>query len=75
MNLRDAHYHSTFYLTCRCVCEPGYFQCPGDQCIPVDRLCDGHKDCPSGTDEAICAIKGNKYSYILYFLYFPPTNM
>uniref|UniRef100_A0A3Q1FCU8 SCO-spondin n=1 Tax=Acanthochromis polyacanthus TaxID=80966 RepID=A0A3Q1FCU8_9TELE len=37
-----------------CVCAPGEFQCPGDQCVPADRVCDGHKDCPSGIDEAVC---------------------
>uniref|UniRef100_A0A667YJF4 SCO-spondin n=1 Tax=Myripristis murdjan TaxID=586833 RepID=A0A667YJF4_9TELE len=40
-----------------CVCPPGEFQCPGDKCVPADRVCDGHRDCPSGTDEAVCPSK------------------
>lgn len=43
-----------------CVCSPGEFQCPGDECVPAHRVCDGHRDCPSGTDEAVCPRKGAK---------------
>lgn len=45
---------------CSCVCAPGEFQCRGDQCVPADRVCDGTKDCPSGSDEAVCPSKGTK---------------
>uniref|UniRef100_H3CTP6 SCO-spondin n=1 Tax=Tetraodon nigroviridis TaxID=99883 RepID=H3CTP6_TETNG len=38
----------------RCVCAPGEFQCPDDKCVSASRVCDGHTDCPTGTDEAIC---------------------
>lgn len=40
------------------MCEPGEFQCPDDQCVAAERVCDGHKDCPSGTDETACSSKG-----------------
>lgn len=42
----------------RCVCSPGEFQCPNDKCVPANRVCDGHTDCPTGTDEAICPSRG-----------------
>lgn len=45
---------------CSCVCAPGEFQCRIDQCVPADRVCDGTKDCPSGSDEAVCPSKGTK---------------
>lgn len=37
-----------------CVCAAGELQCPGDLCVPAERVCDGVPDCPSGTDEAVC---------------------
>lgn len=53
--IRRPHY---LILCFRCVCAPGEFQCPGDQCVPADSVCDGNRDCPSGTDEAVCPSKG-----------------
>uniref|UniRef100_A0A8C6SYU3 Uncharacterized protein n=1 Tax=Neogobius melanostomus TaxID=47308 RepID=A0A8C6SYU3_9GOBI len=48
--------HRLVTMTKGCVCPPGEFQCPGDQCVPADQLCDGHKDyCVDGSDELGCA--------------------
>ncbi|XP_041123031.1 low-density lipoprotein receptor-related protein 2 [Polyodon spathula] len=34
-------------------CYPGEWPCPDSTaCIPVSKLCDGHSDCPLGTDES-----------------------
>lgn len=44
----------------RCVCAPGEFQCPDDKCVPANRVCDGQRDCPAGTDEEICPSRGKK---------------
>lgn len=52
------HHYLNVLAGFRCVCAPGEFQCPGDQCVPADKVCDGHRDCPSGTDEAVCPSKG-----------------
>ncbi|GAU89348.1 hypothetical protein RvY_01905 [Ramazzottius varieornatus] len=37
-------------------CGQDHFKCPSDprKCIPVDRMCDGQKDCPNNEDE-ICS--------------------
>ena len=32
---------------------PSEFQC-SDECIPMDWLCDGRKDCSDGSDEKNC---------------------
>uniref|UniRef100_W5N103 Low-density lipoprotein receptor-related protein 2 n=1 Tax=Lepisosteus oculatus TaxID=7918 RepID=W5N103_LEPOC len=33
-------------------CYPGEWPCPGSLfCVPVSKVCDGHVDCPGGTDE------------------------
>lgn len=57
------------YLFFSCVCAPGEFQCPGDQCLPADRVCDGHRDCPSGIDEAVCPSKGRDNNKISFFMF------
>lgn len=57
---------SYLFSAYRCVCAAGEFQCPGDQCVPVDTVCDGHRDCPSGTDEAICPSRGNSTNAVLF---------
>ncbi|XP_040583657.2 LOW QUALITY PROTEIN: low-density lipoprotein receptor-related protein 2 [Lepeophtheirus salmonis] len=35
------------------VCPSGSWKCPGisDHCVPIDKICDDHFDCPNGADE------------------------
>ncbi|MCA9715609.1 MAG: hypothetical protein H6713_21010 [Myxococcales bacterium] len=36
-----------------CYCDVGHVAvCPGADCLPEDRVCDGEADCPGGEDEA-----------------------
>lgn len=46
------------WLFSSCVCAQTEFQCPGAQCVPAEKVCDGLRDCPSGTDEAVCPVGG-----------------
>ncbi|CAL8077304.1 unnamed protein product [Calicophoron daubneyi] len=32
-------------------CPPGQYRCRDGTCLPKERFCDGHPDCPDGTDE------------------------
>ncbi|XP_059387967.1 low-density lipoprotein receptor-related protein 2 [Carassius carassius] len=34
-------------------CYPGKWPCPGSSmCVPINKVCDEHPDCPGGTDES-----------------------
>lgn len=34
-------------------CYPGEWPCPGSSmCVPINKVCDEHPDCPGGTDES-----------------------
>ncbi len=35
-------------------CPDNYYKCPGNYCIPVHYICDGHWHCPNGEDEVDC---------------------
>lgn len=40
-----------------CDCLSNQFQC-NDECVTVDKVCDGRKDCMDGTDEKYCEGRG-----------------
>ena len=43
-------------------CTGNNFKCADDQCIPLNKICDGVSDCDDGSDEAhIC--KGDLHKY------------
>lgn len=37
-------------------CEADEFQCEDNECIPLDRKCDGRRDCNNGLDEYDCPV-------------------
>ena len=42
-------------LVCeRFQCGNKYFKCPKYYCVPWNKVCDGHWECPAGADEAHC---------------------
>lgn len=60
------HHVQNSFPGSRCVCSPGEFQCPGGDCVPAHRVCDGRRDCASGTDEAVCPSKGVKLKFKIF---------
>ncbi|VDK42328.1 unnamed protein product [Anisakis simplex] len=49
-------------------CSPSEYLCEPGKCIPREKLCDNHKDCPNGDDEGHrcgeCASYGCSYSCV-----------
>ena len=37
------------------------YECPEGKCIPVSKVCDGHRDCNYGVDEEFCGDMTSKY--------------
>ena len=36
-------------------CPDGGVPCSDGLCVPRERVCDGHRHCPDGEDEAACS--------------------
>lgn len=56
------YYGSELDLNDTFICNDVEFKCVNDNyCIPLERYCDGEKDCVDGSDEKMCAVTPKIY--------------
>lgn len=48
-------------------CGPNEWECDNHECINIEFLCDGTKDCLDFSDEGRGCVAGNIYSYPMHF--------
>lgn len=55
VNLFYMIFYNRYYLTAgNYTCPPNTFECEPGQCIDINQLCDGSRDCIGGIDEENC---------------------